>query len=205
MKYYFTYDGEYYNPCNSDGSNPKNIDYCIKNYGTSFDISKRNTLSFVHDITDHVNGLPYVGGVADEIMALASTLTHRKQEFVSNYHSIKEVFCSVLSSTLVEYFFRGLEWGLLPDSIDLNKRLSSDMPYYDDYMSLVEPLFIKREVVDSINKEVSYSIEDHKDIQEDGDFIATVEYLLYLGMVKSYKKWGLSEFGDYESSAAYAV
>ena len=146
-------------------------------YGTDFII--HGTAMLGHDVIEHINGQKYIGGVADEIMALAANAT-------IDYQNNIKYLPTELAHQYAMYQSYNNNWGELPTAI--KKVLLKPIPK-GKYRKLFNEYFTELQTIDSINSELEKEYGDSTLSIEQFNYI---QKLLYWGMVVSLHKYSLS-------------
>lgn len=146
-------------------------------YDTDFVV--HGTAMLGHDVIDHINGQKYIGGVADEIMALAANAT-------MNYQNTIKYLPAELAHQYAMYQSYNNNWGELPTAI--KKVLLKPIPN-GKYKKLFNEYFTELLTIDHINNRLEEEYECSPISTEEYTYI---QKLLYWGMVGSLHRYSLS-------------
>lgn len=163
--------------CTSNYGTYPIMDHYSNYYGTDFIVHGVDSLR--HDIIDHINGQSFIGGVADEIMAVAANATMDYQNTIK-YLPIE------LAYQFTMYQSYDNCWGELPTAIE--KVLLKPIPN-GKYKKLFNEYFTEFVTIDLINNKLEEEYECSPISTEQYSYI---QKLLYWGMVKTLHKYSLS-------------
>ena len=163
--------------CTSNYGSYPIMDHYSNYYGTEYEVHGIDMLG--HDIIDHINGQKYIGGVADEIMALAANTT-------MNYQNAIKYLPTELAHQYTMYQSYYNNWGELPTAI--KKVLLKPIPN-GKYKKLFNEYFTEIQTIDQINSKLEKEYGCSPMSTEQYNYI---QKLLYWGMVVSLHKYSLS-------------
>ena len=177
MSDYYFINNQKLTHCTSNyGSHPI-MDHYSDYYGTDFVVHGIAVLG--HDIIEHINGQKYIGGVADEIMAIAANAT-------MNYQNTVEYLPIELAYQVTMFLSYDNYWGKLPTAIE--KMLFKPIPN-GKYKKLFNEHFTELVTIDHINSKLEEEYQCSPISTEQYNYI---QKLLYWGMVKTLHKYSLS-------------
>lgn len=157
----------------------------IDNFDSDFTIG--HVITLIHDVVDHINGQRYIGGIADEVMALAANKTMN----MTTYSNFIEDLVDQLAM-LNQYVY---DWGDLPIAIQ-NQLKVTTLPR-SKYKKIFKTYFPNIYNFDKFYQTVKTIIQHpFNDYECDATIleiknIQILRKLVYLGMVKTLKKYSL--------------
>lgn len=157
----------------------------MDDFGSEFSVGHVSTL--IHDVIDHINGQKYIGGIADEIMAL----TAYKTMHINSYPFFIEKVVTQL--TMLELY--SYDWGKLP--ADIEKQLKDTTLPKSKYKKIFKEYFPKVYDFDQFYQIVKSAVQDsYVEYEHETTIlliknVQIVRKLIYLGMVKTLQKYTL--------------